>query len=185
MFKKSNLLRHMEKRVQFFESYLKNGSILWVIFLIWTMVQFYESWFEFYESMLKRRVQFLWVNVEKKGSISMSHVEKRVQYCESCWTEWKIQFFESCWTEGFNSLSHFEKGFNSVSQIKKMGSIQWVIFFTIRFNSWSHISKCSMLRVFVEKNWITFKKKFNSLCHIQRTISLSLIKEGVQFLESY
>ena len=132
------------KKVQFFESYFQKGSILWVIFLKWTMVQVYESWFKFYESMLKRRVQFLWVNVEKKGSISMSHVEKRVQYCESCWTEWKIQFFESCWTEGFNSLSHFEKRVSilwvklkrwvqfSESYFSQSGSILGVIFQSVQ-----------------------------------------------------
>ena len=140
------------------------------------MVQFYESWF-----------QILWVNVEKKGSISMSqcwkegvqfsmsHVEKRVQYCESCWTAWKIQLFESCWNrrvsilrvicwKGFSSLSNILKRvFNSVSQIKKDGfQFSESYFFTIRFQfleSYFKVFQC--LEFFVEKKklWITFKKK--------------------------
>ena len=131
---------------------MNNGSNLWVM------------------------VQILWVNVEKKGSISMSQCWKEgFNFYESCWKEgsilwvmlnrmkdsilWvmlnrRVQFFESFWKEGFNS----------VSQIKKMGSIQWVIFFTIRFNSWCHISKCTMLRVIVEKNFESHSRKSSILC---------------------
>ena len=56
---------------------------------------------------LERKMVQFFETCSKVHSISMSQCWKsRVQYCESCWKEWRIQIFESCWTEGFNSLSH-------------------------------------------------------------------------------
>ena len=109
-----------KKRVQFFESYCKMGSILWVIFKR-KKVQFFESCskseFNFYESMLKKKFN------------SMSHVENG------------FNSLSDVQKEGFNSLSHVEKeGFNSVSLIKKKGSIQWITVFE-KFNSWSQLKK--------------------------------------------
>ena len=103
---------YQKKGVQFFQSYFKMGSILWVRFLSRKVGSI--LW-----DMFKKWVQFLWIMLNR-----------RVQYCESCWKEWRIQFFESCWTEGFNSLSHFWK----------KGSIQWIIFFE-KLNSVNHVQK--------------------------------------------
>ena len=108
-----NSLGHIRKKgVQFFQSYFKMGSILWVRFLSRKVGSI--LW-----DMFKKWVQFLWIMLNR-----------RVQYCESCWKEWRIQFFESCWTEGFNSLSH----------VWKKGSIQWIIFFE-KLNSVNHVQK--------------------------------------------
>ena len=105
-FKKSNSLRHMEKRfnslshifkrVQFFELYFLNEQ--WFKSMSHgsnSLSQCWKEGFNFYESMLKRRVQFLWVML-KRGFNTVSHVEQN---------------------ERFNSLSHVEQ----------KGSILWVI----------------------------------------------------------
>ena len=96
--KKSNSLRHMEKRfnslshilktVQFFELYFLNEQ--WFNSMSHgsnSMSQCWKEGFNFYESMLKRRVQFLWVML-KRGFNTVSHVEQH---------------------ERFNSLSHVEQ----------------------------------------------------------------------------
>ena len=141
--------------VHFFESYFNMGSIFWVMFE--------TSGFNFYESMLK-----------KKGSIYMSHVE------DMGWILWVIvkRWVQSCksyWKEGFNSVSHLRKKFNSLRLI------QWVVF-----------KKGSILRPIFQKNKSQFfesyeKKRFNSLSHIEKKCSILWIKlkRMVQFFESY
>ena len=159
LFEEFNTLSHIEKW------FLKRGSILWVIkrvsflWVIWR-VQFFESYFskrcsilwvffpkvQSFESLLKKkqkgsilwvifpdritfkkmgsismshvekRVQFLWVML-KKGSISMSHVEKRVQFL---WVMLKkgFNFYESCWKKG-----------SILWVVLLKGSIRWDMFF--------------------------------------------------------
>ena len=97
----------------------------------------------------------------------------------------RVQFFESHFQKEFNSLSHiqpkssiffgsYRKKFSSLS--RKKSSITWVI-----------LKKSWVLEVIRKKfnSMIHIQKKKNFLSHIQSTISLSPIKEGVQFLESY
>ena len=96
----SSLWVMKKKKVQFFESWKKEGSILWV----------------------KKRFNSL-SHIETEF-IPLSHIQKSVQFLESyfskgsilgviwnktiLWVKWrtrKVHFFESCWKK-FNSLSH-------------------------------------------------------------------------------
>ena len=132
-------------------------------------------------------------HIEQKGSISMTHVEKK----------------------GSISLSHVEKRFNSLSHIRKKGSILWVRFFFEKTILWV-ISKSSILWVILKKTlnfwvifkerkdsilWVIFKKgsilwvvfivkSFNSVSHSlflgeKRFNSVSHNRKRVQFIETY
>ena len=126
---------------------------------------------------------------------------------------WKksVQFSESYWTKGFNlwkkrfnSLKHiFQKGDNSLSHVEKRGqfcdyqeeTILWDILFRCSI-LWFILNSLSRV-VFLQKKWVTFKKKvlffesystkrLNSLSHTQkkRFNSLSHVEKMVQFYES-
>ena len=170
--KKSNSLRHMEKRfnslshilktVQFFELYFLNEQ--WFNSMSHgsnSMSQCWKEGFNFYESMLKRRVQFLWVML-KRGFNTVSHVEQH---------------------ERFNSLSHVEqkgsilrvicwKGFSSLSNILKRVSILWV-----KLKRWVQFSESyfsqsgSILGViFQSVQCLEFLLKKKTLNHIQKKV---------------
>ena len=97
-------------KVQLFESFLlseKKGSILWVVFR--KKVQFWESYSKegsilrvIYQmgslhSDILKRSSILWVIFSEKKSILLSHVQK------------KVHFFESYSQKKFTSLSHIRK----------------------------------------------------------------------------
>ena len=174
------------------------GSLLWDIFLSRKKGSISEScskqvgsistsecWkkeFKFYESC--------W----RKGFNSLGHVEKKQIQSFEAYSMGRIQ-------KGFNSLTHFSKNQKPILWvIWKKGSILWVTLkrrvpfcesykkrwfnslshiFSKRFNSWSHfLLRVQCLEFFFWKNYIlciTFKKKFNSLCHVQQ-------KKKIQFL---
>ena len=199
MLKKSNSLRHMEKRVQFFESYCK-------------MVQFFELYFleeKWFISL--SHVQILWVNVEKmfntvshveknEGFNSLSHVEPKgsilwvilkrgFQFCELYFL--KEKWFNSlnhvqkvgsismsqCWRKGFNSLSHVEKeGFNSLSHVEQKGSILWVMLNRrVQFcqSFWKEgFNSVSLIKKKGSIQWIIFFEKFNSWSQNQKKVSM-------------
>ena len=137
-----------KKRVQFFESYKKKSSILWVV-------------------LIKGSIRW----VKRKRFNSVSHIQRKVQFWESC--EKRVQFFQSYWKKvqfcgsysrkRFNSLRHIEKRFNSSSHSwkrmetilyfrKKKSATLWDFSVDTRFNSLSHPSrKSSILRVIFEK----------------------------------
>ena len=159
--------------------------------------------------MFKKEGSILWVISEKRGSIFLSHIRKKIQFLEShskkkgSWghIQKKVQFFES----------HSKRRFNSLSHIQKKGSILWVIF-KKKFNSLSQTKKNSFLRVIFYKKKTIFwnilllkvtiffesywKKKFNSLS-LKKGVqihwdmfkigfnSLSHILKRVQLLASY
>ena len=177
------------------------------------MVQFYESWFKFYESMLKK-CSILWVMLKRmQDSILWVMLNRRVQ------------FFESFWKEGFNSVSYFlkEKWFNSLNHVQKVGSISmsqcwrkssilWVMlnrrvqFFescwTEGFNSFSHVEQKGSILWVMLKRRVQFcqsfwKEGFNSVSLIKKKGSIQWIiffekfnswsqnKKGFQCLESF
>ena len=158
-----NSMSHIVNWVQFCELYSlsyisskKNGSILWVMF------KFYESKSKKgFNSVsyiaIKKNVSILWDMFKKWVQFLWIMLNRRVQYCESCWKEWRIQFFESCWTEGFNSLSHFEKRV-SILWVKLK---RWVQFLESYFQS----VQCSQFFFLKKILWITFKKS-SILCVI-------------------
>ena len=116
------------KRAQFFESYKKNqSSILWVISFFFQKLRFNSL-----RHISKESSKF-WIIFEKKVQVFESHSKKEVQFLES--------------HSKFNSWSHIQKRFNSLSRTLQKGSILWVIL-KKEFNSLSH-----------------FLKGFNSLSH--------------------
>ena len=111
---------------------LKMGSILWVMF---------EKYVQIFESRSKvGKILSL-----KKRSTSLRHLqEKSSILCVNIFKNWniwvivKVQFFESYWKKvhekgpilwvifpkkKINSLSHTQKGFNSLSHVFQKGSI--------------------------------------------------------------
>ena len=156
----------------------------------------------------------------------MSHLQ-RVQFFEPLLKK-KVQFFESFFQTGSiisvcqnfckkNSLGHIQKNgfnfyescqkkkerFNSVSCIRKRGSILWVIF-QKKINSWSHLKKRlgslshiskrrfnSLSRIRKKFNSVSrITKKFNSLKHFFDFFFLKknesfFLRKKVQFGESY
>ena len=129
------------KKVQFFESFCEEGSILC---LLVKSVQFFESNFEnpvqFFESHSKKRVQFcescskrMFNSVDQK-SVQLSLRKMGSILCVM--KKKKVQFF---WVtkKGFNSLSHMKR-------FKRLEFLEWVIL----------VKKGSILRFF----W----KNFNS-----------------------
>ena len=156
------------KKVQVFESFLKEGSILWVK-LSKKKVQFFESHFQ--KKKKKEFRSIVWV-ISKKGSIfSILWVffkkKKEAQYFKSltkiefCGANFqkKAQILESY--EKFNSLSHVQKGIKYLSHCSK------------KVNSLGHI-----------------KKGFKSSQHFENFESFesywkSSSEKNVQFSESY
>ena len=189
-FKKNSTL--IEKRfineAQFNESFTKS-SILWVIVEKTKKVQFFESIFQT-GSIISVSQNFckkknLWVTFKKMGSISMNHVEKRVQSILWVMSHQKKKFNSvSCirkrcsilWVvleKKFNSVSRITKSINALSHFFcKEGSIQWVIFFEKfrilsiilkkRFNSVGHIQEKGLI------HWDILKKKFNSSSQVEK-----------------
>ena len=199
--KKAQFFESHSRKVQFFESYSKG----WVIF---KKVQFCESHrkeksVQYFESFKKGSI--LWVfflkkrfnslkHIFQKGDNSLSHVEKRWQFCDSylkeeetiLWDIFKkvfnplihIQFFEFFFLK--KNLSHIQKKFYSLSRIQQKGSILWVILKKV----WVMWKKSSILCVLYSvKSW------FNSVCRIKKGILknsiLWVILKKVQFFDSF
>ena len=191
MLKKGPILRVIFSKSSILEGhilFIKKGSSLWVI-LKKKKVQFFESLkkkesVQFFESYWKE-CTILWVIFEK-GFNSVSHIQK------------KISLSHVGKQEGFNSLTHIRKAFNSLSYIRKRvqffesyfqkGSILWVIFnkkevqcfrvfFFLKTRAilWGILPrKFNSLSLFLSK-----KKRFNSLSHVQKKFnSLSHTKKG-------
>ena len=141
-----------KKKVQFFESFFQTGSIISV------SQHFCKK--KFYESC--------W----KNGFYSVSHVKKKVQFCELyskksilgvifwLFKTFFASFFFFC-KKRFNSVSHnfwkvqnsfnqIEKRFNSVGHIQEKGSIHWDI-----------LKKSSILRVIFDKIRSQFFESFS------------------------
>ena len=140
--------KRSQKRVEFFSCCLKKSSQKRVQIELWNhvvkKVQFVESCSQnlfnkknqFFESYSKKKVQFLWVTVEKKGTIlyesywknkiSLSHVEKtRVQFCESCYIKSSILWVILKRRVQFSS--HLKEFFGSCcKKVQFVGSILWV-----------------------------------------------------------
>ena len=140
------------KRVQFFKSFSRQDqSLMWVKKFEKkknSLGHFQKNGFNFYE--------YWW----KKGSISMSHVEKSVQFCE-LYTK-----------KGFNSENEIQKNQFLESSLKKLGSLSHIS--KRRFNSVSRITKkfnslSHFLKPFFQKH----------------SLSLCFCKKKVQFSESY
>ena len=166
--KKIDSLSHTQKEIQFFESYSKRDSILWVIkrsSILWVII-------------LKREVQFC--EPCKKRFNSLSHTKRgRFNSFESCS---KKSILWVIFKKRFNSMSH-KKSFNSMSHLK-------------RFNSLSHISKKEVQPLesnskkiqFFESYWNTRKVElFESYCKKTSTL-LVILRRGskkAQFFESF
>ena len=119
------------------------------------------------------------VQKKKKGSISMSHVEKRVQFLwvmmkkafnsVSCIRKKEVQFCEFNFKK-FNSLSHFfrkKKGSVLLVTLKKFNSLSCI---QRRFNSLSHFfwKRVQFFDFFFLEKRVTLKNGFDSLSHIQK-----------------
>ena len=104
-----NSLNHIEKKVQFLESFFKKfnsvshilkGSILGVIFckrdqfILWVIFLFVQKKKKRFNSLshIFSRVQFLWVMLKRRVQFCESYL-KMVQFLESYFR--KVQFFES------------------------------------------------------------------------------------------
>ena len=148
---------YSKKRVQFFASHpqkklnsssriseiFKENPILWVNFLenylssiVWVILQKKSQFFESYS----KRVQFF--ESSKKGFKSLRH---HVKEGSILWVILKKR--------GDNSLSHIQKGFNSLESSQKG-------FKSLRH----HVKESSIL-------WVIFKKEFNSLSHLKKGFS--------------
>ena len=167
-------------RVQFFDSYSKTSSNLWVKYLSESC---WKERFNFYESCWKTRVQFC----ESCFFSTKNRVIKKVQYFDwnfsenqflessffffkKVWILWhickkiKVQVFESIVNRRFNSFSYNSEKF--LWFMFKKSSILWVI-----------VEK----RVrFVDSYW---KGGFNALSHIQ--FFESNWKRRIECFESY
>ena len=187
--KKSSTLveKRFIKEGQFNESF-KKSSILWAFF---PKVQSFESLlkkkktkgFNSLSQFSRQDQSFLWVKIFVK-QILWVMLKKWVQFCESCQ----------------------KKGFNSVSHVKKKGSILWVIFkknqflesfllfflFKTFFESFFFFLKKKRFNSVSHNFWKVqnsfnhIEKKFNSVGHIQEkgSIHWDLLKKKVQFFES-
>ena len=162
----------------------KKGSILWVIFFVFEKncesrskrVQLFDKFSKKVNSFKKfnssshiekvllnkcsiLRVIFWW------GFNSFSHLEKKVQFCESCSKKKKVQFFESCFfekTKRLNSLSHNFCSKKSIilRVVLKIGSILWVSRFQKRVQFFESYQKKSSIFESYPK-----KKELNSLSY--------------------
>ena len=99
IWQKFNSLNHIRKEVQFFESHLKKGSILWDTFRKkrFNSLSHFEKKGPFFESDLEKG-SILWVRFRKKFT-SLSHVQKKK----------KAHFFESYSNEGSSLWVIFKK----------------------------------------------------------------------------
>ena len=197
------------KKVQFFEPYLKKSSILWVLKKFSSLSQ-------------SKKGSILWVTFLSEKINSMSRIFKKVLFFESDF--WKKKLFASFfWEKKFISLSHnsleriqifdyfstkncnfwvtFKKGFDSLSQVQKKGSSLWAIFSRM-FNSPSHFKQRVQFFASYSKKGsilcVIFKEKvqlyasfeeFNTLSHIEKWFlkrgSILWVIWRVQFYESY
>ena len=156
--KEGSILRVIFKKVQFFYYVQKKKkTIHWVIGKKGFNSLSHKKWVQFFELFLKRKKVQFFETCSKVGSILCVMLNRRVQYCVSCWTE------------GFNSLSHVEQ----------KGSILWVMLNRrVQFfeSCWTEVG--SILCVIFKKSsslWVIFKKGFNYVSHIRK----------IQFFESY
>ena len=156
-----------EKNLQFFESYVEKGSVLWVIFWkVFNSLSQIEKKGSHLWVIFKRRVQCL----ESLWKIFESHSKSSI-----FWVFWKkVQFFASySRNEGFNSLRHVRR---------KKSPILWIdFFFEKKFHSLNQTQKRSILCVICEKkrfHWshIWQKVYFESHSKVQVFDSLSKIK---------
>ena len=153
-------LSHFEKRTQFFQSPSEECSILWANFwksgsILWVTFQKMGSIFLRHE---KEEGSILLS--DKKGSILLCQIEKKVQSIESysrqsssLWVILRkrvVQFIETYSKRGFNSSSNFQKRDNSLSQTEK------------KFNSLSHIEK---KRVQFFESYFPKNDQFNWVIH--------------------
>ena len=170
------------KKNQFFESYFPK-----------TINLFFESYIfckkEIFFELNSKMESFSLTHVEKKCSISMSHVFlKRVQFCESCDKKGfnsvshvikRVQFCESCRKEGQSFLSNsWKKGLILGFKLKKF-----------------HLSSHKKIILGVKKIFkkfnslsIFFLKKFNSLSPFVKRVQFfgwCWEKKGVQLFESH
>ena len=126
----------LNKKVQFFEPYLKKSSILWFLEKISSPSQ---KGFNSLRHVQRQRIQFFASYSKKKGFNSLSRIQKRVQ------------LFASYLKKELNSLTHIQKKINSLSHEK---TILWVIF--NEFGKQKILNKNSIL-------WVILKERFNSL----------------------
>ena len=175
--KRFKSLRRIEKKVQFFASFLTK-------FVLNSLSHILEIRFNFFDWLKKNSI--LWVMLEnKKGSILRVILKRGVRFCG--------------WKEGFNSVSLFRfkknlilwvilKKIQFFESYSKRGSILWVI------------KRSSILWVIILKREVQFcepcKKRFNSLSHTKRgrfnsfescskkSILWVIFKKKVQFYES-
>ena len=149
----------------------------------WPLVQFIgtyskqgsilESYWknQFFESYSKKVGSILWAMFKKKVQFLWVMLKRKKDSILWVIVKRRVQVCESYWKEGFKSVSQIEKGSikNSILWVMfKKGSIIWPLW-KKKFNSLRHIKK-SILRVFLRRKVHFLKsffwKRFNSLSHI-------------------
>ena len=137
------------KSSEFFQSYWKKSSILWVIFkkkvqfieTYWKKVQFFESSWKRKETILYFRIRSstLWVFPFDTMFNSLSHSSRKSSILRVIFDKIRSQFFESYSRNPVLFFAYWKEGFTSVSE--KKGSILWVFFASKKFDSLSHTQK--------------------------------------------
>ena len=140
----------------------------------WKKVQFFESDKNKSSTLIEKRFikEAHWITFKKMGSISMSHVEKRVQFL------WVM----------------LNKAFNSVSCVRKRGSILWMKFRKNQFLESFFFWKIFFKRFKSVSLESCYKEGFNSSSHIEKNLWVILKRSSVlcivflgkaQFFESF